>query len=142
MSCLGGVRWQVAGETDIGGSNENQDEMFIWQRKQLGLCVIGVLDGHGRDVGRTAAVAGSDYLQQYFDKHHLELFSSPVQCLEQAFVEAHDHIKMAFKYVLNSQGWEVTERNGYLVKWKDNNQRKWQCVHGGTSCSIGTYHVI
>ena len=48
------IRLQVAGETDIGGGRENQDDYFIWERKQESICIVCVLDGHGRDVGKPA----------------------------------------------------------------------------------------
>jgi len=136
------MKWQVSGNTDIGGSNENQDDMFIWEKKEAGICVIGVLDGHGREVGKLAAVSAKCFLINYFEKYFNELFTIPYECLVRAHVEAHIHIKEAFKTSLQHQGWEVLEYKDYLLKRRvstnsgGNTNLGWQCVHGGTSCSI------
>ena len=37
-------RLQVGLETDIGGGRENQDDCFVWMRKEM--LVMCVLDGH------------------------------------------------------------------------------------------------
>ena len=42
---------RCAGQTDIGGGRENQDMWFSWvDPAETGTHVIGVLDGHGREV--------------------------------------------------------------------------------------------
>ena len=48
----GKLSWKAVGSTDIGGGRENQDDFFIWENPSRGLMVTGVLDGHGRDVGK------------------------------------------------------------------------------------------
>lgn len=48
----GKLTWKAVGATDIGGGKENQDDCFVWENPARGLMVIGVLDGHGRDVGK------------------------------------------------------------------------------------------
>lgn len=130
------LTWQVGKDTDIGGSRENQDDMFIFERKNINLCIIGVLDGHGRDVGKAAAMAGRDYFLQYFDSHLSELMSDPYSTLVESFKGGHDYIKVAFRRQLEQQGWEIDEApEGYLLKRKKG-ASQWACVHGGTSCSI------
>lgn len=146
---MSGMKWQVSGNTDIGGSNENQDEMFIWEKKEAGICVIGVLDGHGREVGKLAAVSAKCFLVNYFEKYFSELLTIPYECLVRAHIEAHIHIKEAFKSSLQHKGWEVLEYKDYLLKRRAINpcsntgsgnvgtpSSGWQCVHGGTSCSL------
>lgn len=136
------LRWQVGGDTDIGGSSENQDDMFIWEKKELGLCVIGVLDGHGREVGKLAAVSAKCFLVNFFEKYYQDLFSMPYECLARAHLEAHLHVKDAFKSYFQHHGWEVLEYKNYLIKRRRAGtgggpvSSGWQCVHGGTSCSI------
>lgn len=156
------LRWQVAGNTDIGGGHENQDDMFLFEERKLGVCVIGVLDGHGRDVGKLAATSGRIFLKAFFEKHYKELFSEPYELLVRAHKEAHAYIKEAFRVSLQNMGWEVMDYGGYLLKRKAKNRinltidigntnvdnskissppskkanNGWQCVHGGTSCSI------
>ena len=139
----GTIRWQISGDTDVGGSHENQDDYFIWENKNLGICVLCVLDGHGREVGKTAAMAAKSFLLNFFDKYHHELLSMPYECLVRAHLEAHACIKGAFKVVLQQNGWEVLDYKDYLLKRKkiknnisNSNNTGWQCVHGGTSCSI------
>ena len=79
-------RWQVGGDTDIGGSKENQDDYFVFERKDKGIIVLCILDGHGRDVGKAAAETGRDALHGFFSEHcdrvrklsfHASLFPGP-----------------------------------------------------------------
>ena len=37
------------------GSSENQDDMFIWEKKEFDILVLGILDGHGWEVGQVTA---------------------------------------------------------------------------------------
>ena len=132
----GSINWQLGSETDIGGSRENQDDFFIYEKKESNLCIICVLDGHGREVGRAAAMAAKDYLFNYFDKHVSELQTRPYETLVHSFTGAHDYVKNAFKQLLQQQGYEVEEDpTGYLLRRK-NGTVSWSCVHGGTSCSL------
>jgi hypothetical protein len=62
-------RWQVGGDTDIGGSKENQDDYFVFERTDKGIIVLCILDGHGRDVGKAAAETGRDALHGFFSEH-------------------------------------------------------------------------
>ena len=43
---------QIGFDTDIGGSNQNQDDMFLWNDSENAICVIAVFDGHGREFGK------------------------------------------------------------------------------------------
>ena len=92
------IRWQFGLETDIGGGKENQDDSFVWytsydfvttvlfncfcfahlrmqKRSNIGdrVTVLCVLDGHGREVGKVAAVAAKNRLFSYLDENYLEL---------------------------------------------------------------------
>eukprot|EP00602_Paraphysomonas_sp_CaronLab_P004867 CAMPEP_0185025198 /NCGR_PEP_ID=MMETSP1103-20130426/8250_1 /TAXON_ID=36769 /ORGANISM="Paraphysomonas bandaiensis, Strain Caron Lab Isolate" /LENGTH=429 /DNA_ID=CAMNT_0027558347 /DNA_START=82 /DNA_END=1371 /DNA_ORIENTATION=+ len=134
----GGVSlsWRAYGDTDIGGSRENQDDMFIFDRPALGICVLGVLDGHGRDVGQTASETGRKFLLSYFEEHVDELLEDPYTCLVQGIVQSHEAIRESFIRVLRGKGWEVQNTaEEYLVKRKSSSH-PWACVHGGTSCSL------
>jgi hypothetical protein len=115
---------------------ENQDESFIWEDRSQGLCVAGVLDGHGREVGRIAAQAARIALEAYFTEKRVSLARDPVSTLCHAFPFAHRAIKAAFRDFYISQGWEVAETpEGYLTKRRITNS-VWSCIHGGTSCSL------
>ena len=130
------LRWQLGKETDIGGSRENQDDMFIFEKKESNVCIICVLDGHGREVGRTAAMAGKDFLLHYFNNHLSDVIANPYEALVHSFRGAHDFIKTAFRSQLEQQGFQVEEDPaGFLLKKKPG-APTWGCVHGGTSCSL------
>jgi hypothetical protein len=110
--------------------------MFIWENRDHRILVTGVLDGHGREVGRVAAQTGRAALQLYFDQNFLQLRTEPVQCLQNAFLTAHAAIKQAFALHYQGLGWEVIQaEDGFLMKRKVPSQN-WSCIHGGSSCSI------
>jgi serine/threonine protein phosphatase PrpC len=130
------IKWRAVGDTDIGGSRENQDDMFIWEKPELGLCVIGVLDGHGRDVGQTASATGRTFFLNYFERNYERLISDPYHCLVDGISEAHEAVRESFMQVLQQKGWEIQNTGeDYLIKRRNANTA-WACVHGGTSCSI------
>lgn len=132
------LRWQVGTDTDIGGGRENQDSCFIWENVRERICVLCVLDGHGREVGKIAATAARSVLLEYFAAHYMELKTSPYECLVRAHEVAHAGIKAAFRSELEHMDFEVSETDeGYMLKRKMGLQgRPWSCVHGGSSCSI------
>jgi hypothetical protein len=62
------VQIRLGGQTDIGGGRENQDMWFGWADPgNSGTTVFGVLDGHGREVGRVAAMAGRDAIMDWLE---------------------------------------------------------------------------
>ena len=132
------LRWQVGTDTDIGGGRENQDSCFIWENVRERICVVCVLDGHGREVGKIAATAARSVLLEFFAAHYTELKTSPYECLVRAHEIAHMGIKAAFRSELERMDFEVSEtEEGYLLKRKMGVQgQPWSCVHGGSSCSI------
>jgi hypothetical protein len=141
---LSKFKYQVSGGTDVGGARENQDEYFILELPDA--LVIGVLDGHGRDVGKTAAVAAKDSLKLFFQENENCILADPYKCMVQAFARAHVAVRNAFHQQLSEAGWEVEQvEQGYLLRRKRDMQ-PWLCVHGGTSCSIiaivGTTMII
>lgn len=130
------LRYQVGSGTDIGGGRENQDESFVWINKEANLIVLGVLDGHGREVGKIAAQAGKQRIVQYLDTDFSFLQTSPVQFLVHAHELAHEHIRATFQAELERQGYQVQlTEEGYLMK-RRSTADYWSCVHGGTSCSL------
>ena len=102
--CAPNLRWQVGSDTDIGGGRENQDDYFIWQRPEEGVCILGVLDGHGRDVGKLAAQTGKAYLMQYFEQNYNKISSDPLKYLSEALQLCHTEIKNAFRTELTKNG--------------------------------------
>lgn len=136
MDKVSRLRWQIGFDTDIGGGRENQDDCLVWSSVRDGICVLCVLDGHGREVGRVAANIAKRSLQEYFEEHYNELKTSPYNCLVRAHEVAHSAIKHGFKVELSGQGYDVFESSeGYLLKSKKGLQQ-WSCIHGGSTCSI------
>ncbi len=130
------LKWQVGLETDIGGGKENQDECFVWIKKDDNLVVLCVLDGHGREVGRIAAESAKSCLFKHLDNNYQKLIDSPTEFLIDCHELAHNNIKQSFKMELESLGFEVKmSEEGYLLKRKPP-QEQWACIHGGTSCSM------
>ena len=110
--------------------------MFIWERREENVFVMGILDGHGREVGKVAAQAARKAFLNYFDENYQDLFVDPVSCLHNSFLCAHAAIKRAFVLYYERIGSVVTEaEEGYLMKKKAGAQA-WSCVHGGSSCSV------
>ena len=130
-------KWQVGSDTDIGGGKENQDDYFIWERKEEGVCILGILDGHGRDVGKLAANTGRRFLLEHFEENYQAIATNPLESLSRALQLCHQEIKRRFQEELVKNGYEVMEHpEGYLLKRRNASQQSWLCVHGGTSCSI------
>uniref|UniRef100_A0A7S2RFN5 PPM-type phosphatase domain-containing protein n=1 Tax=Rhizochromulina marina TaxID=1034831 RepID=A0A7S2RFN5_9STRA len=130
----------AAGATDIGGGRENQDMWLSWTDPAgSGTAVLGVLDGHGRDIGRLAALTGRDHILQWLsDSGNVKVLrESPVESLGQLFESTHLAIKERFRVSLVEQGWQVeeVEEGGYLLK-RRHAHLPWICVHGGSSCSL------
>jgi len=123
-------------ETDIGGSRENQDDCFVWIKKDAGLVVLCVLDGHGREVGKIASESAKARLFKHLDDNYASLLEDPTAFLIQAHEIAHTHIRDSFRAELERQGYEVVQTpEGYLMKRRQSADN-WTCVHGGTSCSM------
>lgn len=130
------LRWQIGLETDIGGGRENQDDCFVWIKKDDSLVVLCVLDGHGREVGKVAAQSAKDCLFQYLDENYKDLMENPSDFLVKCHQVAHESIKIAFTKELESQNYEVmVSEEGYLLK-RVHSDEHWSCIHGGTSCSM------
>ena len=129
-------KWQVGLETDIGGGRENQDDCFVWIKRDDNIIVLCVLDGHGREVGKIASESAKSCLFKHLDDNYLQLIENPVQFLVAAHELAHSHIRSCFQAELERQGFEVVvTAEGYLMKRRQQGDC-WACVHGGTSCSI------
>jgi serine/threonine protein phosphatase PrpC len=130
------LKVQLGADTDIGGGRENQDAFFVWAKKELGLIVLGVLDGHGREVGKIASEAAKKCIMSMLDAQFTALIQNPVEFLIRAHELAHDYIRDAFQKELESMGFQIEQTNEhYLLKRKSAND-PWTCVHGGTSCTL------
>lgn len=130
------LKFQLGADTDIGGGRENQDAFFVWVKKEANLIVLGVLDGHGREVGKIASEAAKKCIMGFLDAQYMALIQNPVEFLIRAHEIAHDFIRDAFQKELESMGFQIEQTNErYLLKRKSAND-PWTCVHGGTSCTL------
>lgn len=128
--------WQVGLETDIGGGRENQDDCFVWIKRDDNIIVLCVLDGHGREVGKIASESAKACLFKHLDENYHNLIESPEDFLVNAHNIAHEHIRDSFRTELKRQGFDVLQtEDGFLMKRKQATDG-WTCVHGGTSCSL------
>lgn len=125
----------MSSRTDIGGMSENQDDCFIWHHEQSGSIVFGVLDGHGRDVGKLAAQTVKAFMQDWLSRRWEEVLADPAAGFRMMFTEANTSMKATFKAALQREGWTVREECGYLIKRRGLTS-PWSCVHGGTSGSV------
>lgn len=133
---VGRIGVQTGFITDIGGGRENQDDGFIWSNSDAQLVVIGVLDGHGREVGRTAAVAAKNCLLKLLESDYSKLLQSPVDFLIYAHQRAHESIKQSFAAEFERQGYQVQAAGeGFLLK-RRTPMDNWSCVHGGAACTL------
>lgn len=85
---------RLGGLTDPGvpGKN-NQDDFFVWDSGDGQNFVIGVLDGHGRDLGALAANTAKKSLLVTLSSNFDKIRSDPEATLTAAFVEAHQAVK-------------------------------------------------
>eukprot|EP00753_Platysulcus_tardus_P016602 PLAT5881.1.p1 GENE.PLAT5881.1~~PLAT5881.1.p1 ORF type:complete len:485 (+),score=256.97 PLAT5881.1:33-1487(+) len=129
--------FHVAAATDIGGSRENQDDYFIWQKGDGATLVLGVFDGHGRELGKLAAnVAKHSVLEQLSQERTLRrLRAAPEEVMTEVFQLAHEAVQAAFTKHYEDAGWTVKlSDTGYLLRRK--RTMTWSCVHGGTTASV------
>ncbi|CAM9856321.1 unnamed protein product [Scytosiphon promiscuus] len=129
------MKVRLSFRTDIGGMSENQDNCFIWRHEPSGSFVIGVLDGHGRDVGRLAAHVVQEFMQDWLTRRWAEVKENPAEAFRTLFREAHESMLLSFREHLQGLGWNVKDNGGYLMKRRSLTQ-PWSCVHGGTSATL------
>ena len=82
---------QLGLDTDIGGGRENQDDYLHWFAKNI--YVIGVLDGHGREIGKLAAnTAKQSILELLIKEGEVELSRDPLAFIKKIFELEHKKI--------------------------------------------------
>lgn len=95
-------RIYTAGITHPGVEHrQNQDDFFIWQDTKKSHVVIGALDGHGRELGKAAAIAAKISFSQSIPNLAKDDFKEfrldPVGVFQRMFDEAHKKIgKVSF----------------------------------------------
>jgi len=106
--------------TDPGvPGKQNQDEFFVWQSDDKQSVVVGILDGHGRELGQLAARVARDSLRGSLASPAAlaAVALRPAETLEAAFAKAHADIEAAFRKVYEDGGWRVERTpEGYLLR--------------------------
>lgn len=135
--------------TDIGGGHVNQDKSFCCKVGENNEhLVIGVFDGHGRELGELAAVTANEFFQTELRKLDVieDLRENPKKTFCKLFEIAHEKIKEVFKQTVEEDDeWNIYESNeGYLVKQSRHPiqtangfyQQFEINVHGGTTATL------
>lgn len=134
----GRLQFSLGGSTHPGGSTvkPNQDDYFIWKSKFDNTVVLGVLDGHGREVGDLASkTAKKAFLEECQDKETFACIrKDPVRAFKAMFARVHRAIWIEFEAHYKKNGWNVRTEGNIMMKKKDFGS--WTCVHGGTTASI------
>jgi len=71
-------------ETDIGGSNKNQDHWFNWKDDEKHLCVFGIADGHGT-YGEVVSQLTTKTILEYIDTNAADLETDVLGFLHRCF---------------------------------------------------------
>ena len=126
--------------TDIGGGNENQDKaMLFWAGEGERHLVMGVFDGHGRELGELAAIVCRDFMKEKLSKpEQLQALSEkPKEEFDRLFTDAHQLVKREFKAKYDGTDWEVTEtQEGYLTKRNKRYSSGITNINGGTTATV------
>ena len=134
----GRLQFALGGATHPGGSTvkPNQDDYFIWKSKYDNTIVLGVLDGHGREVGDLASkTAKKAFLEEFEDKETFALIrKDPLRAFKAMFARVHRAIWDEFEIHYKKKGWNVRGLKNIMMKKRD--VGSWTCVHGGTTASI------
>mmetsp|Transcript_1369 Transcript_1369/g.1512 ORF Transcript_1369/g.1512 Transcript_1369/m.1512 type:complete len:433 (+) Transcript_1369:504-1802(+) len=135
-------RFLTGEATDIGGGHENQDKGMLFRCGQDDrVLVMGVFDGHGRELGELAALVARDFMREEIQKPEVieAIEESPTTTLEKLFLDAHNQIKLRFMDQFKKTNWQVTETDeGYLIKEMKQGGRITTVtnVHGGTTATV------
>ena len=88
--------FRCGGATDIGGRSDrqNQDDLFTWENEDGTVCVLAVLDGHGRESGSVASKAARASFEKDFRNPEViaKLLEYPRQTFTEVFENAHQAI--------------------------------------------------
>ena len=127
---------QIGFDTDIGGSRDNQDDFFKWTNGSKDICVICVLDGHGKEYGKLVAEVGKRALIELLDSRGEELLGDVTAFLIECFSHANESIKNALVQLMGENKWEVQVSESGNIFVKKSEFSAWTRVQGGTTCTI------
>ena len=134
------VKWAIGGCTHPGGSTHkpNQDDYFIYRYPERpGTIVLGVLDGHGRELGELASkTAKRAFLGEFGKANAVESIErQPKVAFVDIFARVHEEIGRAFQKYYVDRGVECAKRGGFFRK-RLRGDAQWNCVHGGTTATV------
>eukprot|EP00743_Colponemidia_sp_Colp-15_P008549 GILK01009304.1.p1 GENE.GILK01009304.1~~GILK01009304.1.p1 ORF type:complete len:714 (+),score=84.84 GILK01009304.1:67-2208(+) len=137
-----GFQISYHGDTDIGSLRENQDSHFF-VKKDGRTVVMGVFDGHGQE-GRMVSQVAKATMESFFasDKNMRALKLDPNRVMKEVFALAQQSIKDALIKSLTARGYELREKEGYLVivRKGSHGANAKECeevlVTGGTTASV------
>jgi len=134
----GRLQFALGGTTHPGGSTvkPNQDDYFIWKSKFDNTIALGVLDGHGREVGDVASkTAKAAFLEELNDKETFALIrKDPTRAFKAMFARVHRAIWDKFEEHYKKNGWNIQTSGNIMMKKRE--YGSWSCVHGGTTASL------
>ena len=123
--------------------------MFLWQDATGDTLVIGILDGHGRDLGQLAsATAKASMLATIArDGACAAMRTDMAAFMHELFRAAHEAVRSAFHEHHAKIGWEVKDEASnavgggaglpaYLLKRRVGSNGRWDCVHGGSTATV------
>lgn len=138
------VNFVCSGATHSGVSGcQNQDELLMYKDEAKKNFVFGIFDGHGKDIGKLAAMeAKKSFMKAFENGNFFERLEKDCKAvLEDLYRNAHDQLKVAFMEYYRKNGYLVkqveakSEGASYLVK-KNKHNFNYSCVHGGTTATV------
>jgi serine/threonine protein phosphatase PrpC len=127
--------FQIGQETDIGGSNTNQDESFVLIDTDLDLVINCILDGHGSDYGEHIAKGTKEFMTTKINMEKDKLLDNPQEYLTALFLEANENCKQILMEVLSKSSIQFKEEYGIIYSRKHSTSM-WSKVRGGTTCTM------
>ena len=127
---------RVGGITDPGvPGKQNQDDFFVWDFGDGQNLLLGVLDGHGRELGAMAANVAKRSMLRTLLSNFSRLRTDPEEVMRSAFAQAHADIRTEFQRFYQRAGWHVEEEHGYLIRRRPDATSS-SCIPGGTTATV------
>lgn len=144
----GSLGFKLGCSIDPGGAHKvNQDDMFLWQDPTGDTLVIGILDGHGRDLGQLASATAKASMLATIgaDGACAAMRADMTAFFHSLFDTTHEAVRQAFRDHHAKIGWEVKDEAAtggsagapaYLLKRRVGSNGRWDCVHGGSTATV------
>ncbi|KAA0150340.1 hypothetical protein FNF29_05352 [Cafeteria roenbergensis] len=131
---------EAGGITDPGvHGKQNQDDFFVEViDAAAGDCIVGVFDGHGRELGQLAARTAKNFVRDELRKEEVRkaIERDPKDTFDAVFCGAHKAIEATFAAHYTDAGWLVSRAaEGFLTRRRSEGSAT-MCVHGGTTATV------